>query len=195
VSARRGLTLIELTLALTIFTVLGYSLLCALSLSNNSRAAVESMVEENEELRAGAASLAADLRLSSDSRIDVAELPEAYQEVTVQLPIVVGGVLDWGVPGRALAAPRAADHQDWVVRYTVAAGQGPAGAHVRTLVRQIVDDAGEVQEERPLVHGLAPGDGVPPGFRVEKSGDVWEITLSTEGGAGKTEVFHVHPRN
>lgn len=194
-SAQGGLTLIELTVAMTIFAVLGYSLMSALSLSNNSRAAVENMVEENEELRAGAGAVTNDLRVSSDARIDIAELADENHEVTVQLPIAIGGVLDWGVPAHEIGAPEATDHQDWVVRYTVTTGVDEHGAPERALVRQLVDAAGEVQKAEELVHGLTKGSDASPGFRVEKTGDVWEVTLSTEKGAGKKEVFHVHSRN
>jgi prepilin-type N-terminal cleavage/methylation domain-containing protein len=194
-TARSGLTLIELTVAMTIFAVLGYSLMSALSLSNNSRAAVEGMVEENEELRAGAGAVTDDLRVSSDARIDIAELADENHEVTLQLPIVIGGVLDWGVPAHAVGAPGATDHQDWVVRYTVSTGVDEHGAPERALVRQLVDAAGLVQKQEELVHGLTKGSDASPGFRLEKTGDVWEVTLSTEKGAGKKEVFHVHSRN
>lgn len=192
---RSGLTLIELTVAMTIFAVLGYSLMSALSLSNNSRAAVEDMVEENEELRAGAGAVTDDLRLSSDARVDIAELADENHEVTIQLPIVIGGALDWGVPAHEVGAPGATDHQDWVVRYTVATGTDEHGEVERTLVRQLVDSAGEVQKQEELVHGLTKGSDASPGFRLEKTGEVWEVTLSTERGSGKKEVFHVHSRN
>jgi prepilin-type N-terminal cleavage/methylation domain-containing protein len=192
---RAGLTLIELMVALTIFSVLGYSLLSALSLSNNSRAAVENMVEENEELRAGAGALSEDLRLSSESRIAITSLADENHQLSLQLPIVVGGDLDWGVPGSDFSAPGAADQEDWLVRYTVKVDPGGADGPTRSLVRQILDDAGTIHEQQTLVHDLTQGTDTSPGFHVEKTGEVWEVTLSTDKGAGKSEVFHVYSRN
>jgi len=193
--ARRGLTLIELTLALTIFSVLGYSLMSALTLSNNSRAAVESMVEESEQLRSGARALTADLRISSEAHVAIAELADGNHELSLQLPITVGGELGWGVPARALETAGEADHEGWTVRYTVIVDADAEQGMQRSLVRQIVDGAAEVKKADVLVQGLTKGSDASPGFKVELSGDVWEVTLSTEKGAGKREVFHVHSRN
>jgi prepilin-type N-terminal cleavage/methylation domain-containing protein len=192
---RRGLTLIELIVALTIFTVLAYSLMSALSLSNNSRAAVENMVEENEELRAGVGALSEDLRLSSEARITITELADENHQLELQLPIVVGGALDWGVPGNQLPTPGAVAEQDWLVRYTVDVDPGGADGPERTLVRQVVDDAGKIVAEEVLVHDLTKGTSASPGFHIEETGEVWEVTLSTDKGAGKSEVFHVYSRN
>ena len=194
-AGRRGLTLIELMVALTIFTVLSYSLMSALSLSNNSRAAVENMATENEELRSGVGALSDDLRLTSESRVAITLLPDENHQVELQLPIVVAGNLGWGVPGSDLSAPGAPDKQDWLVRYTVEVDPGGAQGPQRTLVRQVVDDTGKIVEGLVLVHDLTKGTSASPGFHIEKTGEVWEVTLSTDKGAGKSEVFHVYSRN
>lgn len=193
--ARHGFTLVELAVALTIFTVLGYSLISALRLSDNSRTAVADMVEQNEQLRAGAGDLSDALRLSTESRVTITNLADENHELTLQLPVVVGGALGWGVPASYLSTAGATDQENWSLRYTVIVDAGGTGSGERSLVRQVLDDGGALVDSLVLVKGVLPGDGGMPGFEVEKTGDVWEVTLSLDKGTGKSEVFHVFPRN
>lgn len=198
--SRGGFTLLELTIAAGILGVLGYSLSLAVKMSRDSQRTVTRVAQESRTKRESIAQLIQDVRESTDTRITVTVLGDNNHEVTLQQPIEIAGVLGWGVYDRELG-PAAVDwsRTDWSVRYTVRQVVGPAGAPVRQLVRRILDDGFAMQREEVLVEGLRDGNDVPPGFRMVQVGDVWEISLATDGenanSSGQLSDFHVRPRN
>lgn len=191
--ARSGFTLVETTVALTLFSVVGYVLLLAADTSNKSRRTVMEMAGEGRALRKTNDLLVEELAASSDGRITVGTLGDGNHRLDFMLPIDDGGTAAWGVLGGATP------HPGWQVRYTVLGSIAENGELERTLVRQVLDGSGVVQSSASLLAGLRSGTDEPPGFRVVKTGDVWELTLSagqnTQGGSMVREVFHVHARN
>lgn len=198
--SRAAFTVLELTIAAGIMGVLGYSLSLAVKMSRDSQRTVTRVARESRSTRDSIAQLIQDVRESTNAGIVVTVLADNNHEVTLQQPIDVGGAMVWGVYDRDLG-PTAAEwsRQDWFVRYTVRSVVGPTGAQVRQLVRRILDDGLAVQREEVLVEGLRSGNDVPPGFRIVQVGDVWEITLTTDGenanSSGQLSEFHVRPRN
>ncbi len=195
-----GFTLLEMSIALSIFAVVGYGLAVAVDVSKDSQMTVIRGVEENRTLRTSVKSLVDELRVSADAQITVSALPDGNSRLRFMVPVAVGGAATWGVFDRRLGSD--ADSQNragWVVQYTVRNGVGVDGAVNRRLVRQVLDEAFAVQREDVIADGLRSGNDAPPGFRVALNGDVWEITFSTvgqrTGQAEITEEFHVHPRN
>jgi len=199
-SGTSGFSLVELTVALALFALVGYALLCAIDSGRDCHQAVMRAVSDNEMIRETAGGLRNELRVSSDDVITVETLGDLNHQVTFMLPILVGGALAWGVYDQAYGADEELrTKEDWSVRYTsrmVTMGPGP---QVRALVRQILDDEGEVFEEEVLVPELRGGDENPPGFTMIKSGDLWEITITTVGRVAATPgaraAFHVRTRN
>ena len=127
-------------------------------------------------------------------------LPGLNHELTFSVPILDGGAPAWGVYDTSLGTdPAQQNRADWSFRYTVREVPAGGGAVDRQLVRQILDDADVGQRETVVLTGLRSGAVVPPGFTVVPTGDIWEITISTEsdGGAsgGRRMVFHVNTRN
>ena len=189
VRTRCGMTVVEMSISLMIFAVLGGAVLQTVDLSHDSHSAVADVVADNETLREAAKSLGLDLRLSADTRITVTQLADENHEVTFQVPVLDGNVLSWGVSADYLGLGEG-DEVDWSLRYTVEEANGE-----RTLVRQILDDADVLQIEEVIAEGLRSGAEDPPGFQVEQIGDIWEITLSIDGNGVRSEEFHVWMRN
>jgi prepilin-type N-terminal cleavage/methylation domain-containing protein len=195
-----GFTLLETMVALSIFAALGYSLAIVVGFGNHSQRAVSRMAAEDRALRTATIALLDDLRSTTDSSITITPLADGNHQVRFMLPIDVAGVASWGVYDRTLGPDAASQNQpNWHVQYIVRDLALGGGQVNKQLVRQILDDTNTMRKEKVLADGLQSGTQVPPGFKVVKTGLVWQVTLSTvgkvEGKAGIREVFHVRTRN
>jgi prepilin-type N-terminal cleavage/methylation domain-containing protein len=191
-----GFTLIETTVALTIFAALGYTLSIVVALGKHSQTTITGLTTEDRSLRSATTDLIDDLRMSSDSTITVTALPDGNHKVKLMQPIDLGGVAGWGVYDRTVAPN---PMPNWHVQYLARDLALGGGAVDKQLVRQVLDDTDVVKKETVLANYLQPGNQVPPGFQMVKVGLVWQITLTTqgkvEGRSGIREVFHVQTRN
>lgn len=195
-----GYTLIEMMVSLSLFTVIGYSLVIILKVSSHSQLTVNDVTEDDRALRGAATNLMEELRSSSDATITVATLADGNHQVRFMLPIDDAGAAAWGVYDRTLGPDAASQNKlDWSIRYTVR--NVVAGGQVvdKLLVRQLLNAQQVVQRESVVAEGLRSGTDVPPGFTMVKQGEVWELTFSTTGHAGSSAgiraVFHVRTRN
>lgn len=199
-SRTAGFTLVEVLVALTLFSVLGYSVALAVGVGEQSRTAVADVVDQDQELRAATSALLTDLRATNADHVAIALGADANDSVRLTVPIEVGGAILWGVHERTLGPDAATqDRVDWSVRYRVVdVATGPASVD-KELVRELLDAAGVVQRSNVLVHDLRDGAGNPAGFKVVQLGAVWEVTLSTTGARagqpGLRTVFHAQSRN
>lgn len=196
---RRGYTILELLASLTIFAIIWYSLAIAIRTGVRAERAVAERGEANRELRRSVGSLTDELRWSNESTVTITALADGNHSLSFMQPIQVGGNQDWGVYDKTLGDDEDEQNRpDWQVRYTVVSANVGAGTEKR-LVRQIVDDDGEVQKQTILATRLNDGEGAAPGFQVVKTGDVWVVTLSTAAiddvSEASSEVFHVRSRN
>lgn len=195
-----GFSLLELVIALSIFTTLGLSLFTVVDSAKRSHRAVTDGVAENEKLRSAVTGLADELKSTSTALMTITELADGNHEVTFQMPIEVAGVPLWGVEERELGET-AEDwvRADWFVRYTVEPTPDATGYVNRVLLRQVMDEAGDVQLEQTVAENLNPGTAADPGFTVTQVGDMWEVCFSTDGHTtntnGRKAVFHVATRN
>lgn len=197
--SRRGFTLLEMIVAISLFSFVGYSVAVAMSAGNHSNVIVKRVADEDEALREASNRLVDELSATSDSRITVTTLGDGNHRLDFTQPITAAGAMDWGVHERLLGSTDAEQNRvGWNVRYTVRTVTVD-GAQQKQLVRQIVDGGGAVQREKVLVEGLENGTSNPPGFHVEHVGSVWVVTLTTvgktEGRSGIKAVFHVKTRN
>lgn len=198
-STRSGFTLVEAAVSLGIFATLGYALVVGMSVAHDSEATVMRVRQENQELRWSTLGLVDEMRTTSDSRITVTTLADGNHQLVFMVPVVVVGVDTWGVYDRSLSTVVAGQSKaDWTLRYTVRDAVA-AGGTTKELVRQVVDDTQVVRRERVVATDLCSGQAGAPGFRVVKNGEIWELTLSTNGALGSasasTVVFHVQTRN
>ena len=197
---RAGFTLVEVLVALTLFSVLGYSVALAVGVGEQSGGAVADIVDQDQELRAATTALLDDLRATNADHVAIAPGADANDGVRLSVPIEAGGAIVWGVHERTLGPDAATqDRPGWIVRYRVVdVATGPASVD-KKLVRELLDAAGAVQRSNVLVHGLRSGAAAPAGFKVVQLGAVWEVTLSTTGARagqpGMRTVFHAQSRN
>lgn len=193
--SKRGFTLIELVIGLTLFTALGYVVMLTLGAGRSSNAVVERVVTEDQMLREASAALLDDLRSTNAAHVSIDVQADGNHAVRLQIGIDTAGATTWGVHERELGPTSAEqDRAGWFVRYAVV-----VGGNGRELVREIYDDAGVLQRSRVLARGLRNGSGASRGFGLVQSGSVWEATLSTVGGGtgepGMVVVFHARSRN
>jgi hypothetical protein len=191
-SARVGFGLLEVIVATAAFATIGYVLLFAVKASTDSQAAISARADDHRVLRSASRSLVDELALAGDDTITVTTAggAGAFPELSFLQRIENGATAGFGV--MHLGVP----HADWSRVYAV---EEPAtDGDERRLVCRIVDDEGVTQRSTVVARGLRPADVEPPGFRVVQAGDLWEITLATEGQGnqdGIEEVFHVRARN
>lgn len=199
---RSGFSLIEMVAASSLFMIVGYVFVVSVDMGSKSRELVMSSSEENRSVRSASTNLVQEIQISTEDEITVTTLPDGNSEVTLRVPIEVGGELQWGTEADELAYdPQAGiDHNpDWSYRYTVEA----VGAE-KQLVRQILNDQLVVQEEEVLVEHLDTDD--EPCFQVVKTGAMWIVEIAARGKSnvvsghesrtkGRRSEFHVRTRN
>jgi type II secretory pathway pseudopilin PulG len=199
-TSRSGFTLLESVIAAGIFSVVGYSVAQAVRMGNHSQTTVMQVALGDRALRAATSSLVDDLRSSADAQITVTTLGDGNHQVRYMIPIMLAGVPGWGVYDPTLGPDAATQNRpNWSIQYTVRTVIGANGGPDKQLVRQVLDDTLAVKKEKVIIDGLRTGFSVPPGFKMVKTGSVWQITLSTLGSSasttGITAVFDVHTRN
>ena len=198
-SRRAGFTLVELSIALGIFAMLGISVAVGVDVANDSQRTVYTVAAEDRALRESTSYLTDELRSSRDNQITVTTLADGNHQLDFKVPIEVGGALTWGVYDKHLGTTYAEQNKlDWKLRYTVREVV-VAGVVNKQLLRQIIDTNSVVHQQQVVAEGLHAGTHNPPGFEVVKSGDMWVITVSTAGkSAGSPGIraeFHVQARN
>lgn len=194
VSSRAGFSLIEVAAATVALGSIGYVLAFALKASADSQREIGTRASEHRVLREASRKLLDELATAGEDTI--AFVHGAQGGVSVQPTlrfqerIEDGTTAGFGVVHLGVARP------DWTLIYAVEEPVGESDS--RRLVRRVEDDGGAVQASQIVARDLRPDEAVPPGFRVVKTGDLWEVTLSTEGRNGRDgieEVFHVRARN
>jgi len=195
---RRGFTLLETTVSLGVFLVLSYALVVTLDMANDSQSAVSVRSSQVRAARTAQHTFADELRQADSDDVVIETLADGNHQVSLRQPIVVGGAAVWGVFDHSLGATdEDRTRQDWRVRFTVVE-TAENGALVRRLVRQIVDEDGEIHRQLTLRSGLLSGAGARPGFQVTRVGDVWRVQITAEqhgSNATQVEDFHVGMRN
>ena len=183
---RRGLSLIEVTIAITLLSMIGYVAALSLRAGDQSLATVSSTIEINTSYREATGKLRGELKAAERSSITIVNLASGDRSIEFRTAIRGAGGPTWGVFDRRLAIDETACHKDgWTVRYTVLVN----GAGTKTLVRQVLDTAGTLQLVENLVTDVME-------FRVTETGSVWVIELRTEGARGKRyEEFDVRTRD
>lgn len=200
-SRKRGFTLFETMIGLSIFSVVGYGLFIAVDIGYDSSDIVTEVTGNNRKLRSAVRSLNDELGQSADANITVTETIGGNHEVNFTVPITVAGVDTWGAYDRALGTHEDDwSKADWQIRYTVEEVLVDGETRL-DLVRQIVNIAGEVQRSTTIAENLVQGQGVDlaRGFTVEQTGDVWSVTCTTYGSETSdttaSTVFHIRTRN
>ena len=195
-ASRRGFTILEVMISVTALTVVSVGMNQGLKIASDSHRSVSSGARDNQSLRDSVSVLREELKSSRDDLITVLADNEGNTILTFQVPVEVLGEPLWGAYERGLGALGEQWSQpDWSHRYQV-----QVGVHGdRELLRQLLDEVGEVRYEEILVGDLRAGnDPLSPGFKVESVGDVWVATLATKrevGHGNRTETLHVRTRN
>ncbi|MCB9916753.1 MAG: hypothetical protein H6828_16655 [Planctomycetes bacterium] len=197
---RAGFTLVEVTIASGLFLIIGWVLVQVTGVGVGSAERVSAERAANAGVREAVGRLADELRCTSADQLTVTALPDGNQRLDFRVQVLDGASTSWGVYDAGFGSTAEEQNQvGWSLRYTVEAAAQADGSIVRTLVRQVLDTLGDVQEEDALVTGLRAGDGVNPGLALTQVGDVWELVLSLEGevgnGTGRRTELHVRLRN
>lgn len=189
-SSRSGFSLVEVAVATLALGSIGYVLSFALKAAADSQREITLRASEHRVVRQASRALLDELSMAGEDTIAFTQAIDTETNLRFQQRIEDGATATFGL--MHLGVPRTG----WRVVYAI---EEPASeADMRRLVRRVEDDAGVVQASQIVARGLRADDADPPGFRVVKAGDLWEITLSTEGIGnrdGIEEAFHVRARN
>ncbi len=189
-SSSAGFTLLEATIATTIFGMVGYGLAVAIGAGQDTQQSILTNSISNKELRQTALQVSAELRSCASTNFEVTEGQTGHSQIDFQMPISSAGSLTWGVYDKRLGQESEDQNRvGWSVRYIVEEDAGafglesPAGEFGagRRLVRQLLDDEDEVQLSESVVEGLNSGYGAHPGFAVSAAGDMWTVTINLAG--------------
>lgn len=194
--SRAGFSLVELIAAVAVFGIVGYTLAGSVNLAKRAQTTVSRTVDANVAVRDASARLRAELKATGDARIVLATLGDGNQSLSFQVPVEVGGLPAWGAFERRLGPAEVQQNLvDGLLRYTVEVAPNNGE---RRLVRQVLDAGGTVRRSEVLVRGLARGNNDAPGFALDEVGDLWRVRITQagrDGGAARTEEFHVRTRN
>lgn len=214
---RAGLTVLEVSISIGAFGVIGYGLVSVMDFGRRSQQTVVAIADNNSDRQDATAQLVRELSSTSDARISLDELPGGNTSLTFQQPIDVDGAAVWGVadPRLALSFDEDETFEDWSLRYTVQTEfKNPVGGHadlspshaniqmpsvaVRTLLRQVLNADNEIVSSEIVLNNLR-GEAEKPGFHVQRVGDVWEIRIATlalsNNEPSLDTVIHVATRN
>jgi len=199
-ATRRGFTIVELSISLAIFSVVGYALAVIVGVGRESQTIVTGMASIDAQVRDATEQLTTDLRTAQTSTVATTTLADGNTQVSLMQPITVGGADAWGVYDRTLGNDATEQNNaGWHVQYTVRNATAVDGSATKELVRRLLDVNGVARKTSVLVTGIEPGTANPKGFRVVRNGAIWQVTISTSGAApsnaGMRTSFHVHSWN
>jgi prepilin-type N-terminal cleavage/methylation domain-containing protein len=198
--SKRGFTLVEVSISITLMGILGYSFVAASDMGNNSYRAVQRATTKARQLRAAGASIVEEFQLANPNTVEVVVLADGNHRVTFQQPLVIGGALLWGAYEPKWGSDEAERNQaGWWIRYTVVNTAVGGGNANMTLIRQVLDDGLAVIEQDEVMEQLSSGFALKPGFSVVDAGEVWEIQVNSEGfgggDGGNGGTYNVRMRN
>ncbi len=193
---RRGFTLIEVILAVGIFSVVGVGLTQGVHIAQTTHQSVSTQSTSNSDIRDGIGLLREEFKSCRESSIVVSQVLNGNDQLEFQVPVDSPLGTSWGAYDRYLGSlPAERNRVGWTISYVV---QNNA-LGIPCLLRQILDGGGALQREVQIVSNvLVDGHADAPGFTVTATGDVWEVTLKTLTGDGqstRTETFQVQTRN
>ncbi|MCP5024302.1 MAG: prepilin-type N-terminal cleavage/methylation domain-containing protein [bacterium] len=193
---RKGFTLIEIILAVGIFSVVGVGLTQGVHISQTTHQSVSTESNSNRKIRDGIGLLRKELKSCRETSIVVSQERNGNDQLVFQVPVESIFGIGWGAYDRYLGSTSNEQNRvNWKICYVV---QNNAQG-IPCLLRQILDGGGALQREVQIVSNvLVNGHADAPGFTVSATGDVWEVTLKTltgDGQSARTETFQVQTRN
>ncbi len=197
--SRRGFTLVETMIALSIFSVVGYGMFVALDIGFDSSEIVVDVSRENRALRSAVRSLNDEMGQAQDASVTIGAGIKGNDVLSFMVPIVVAGTETFGVYDRTLGTAEADwSHENWQYRYTVEIVVVD-GQERLDLVRQIIDEDETVIRHTTVAENLHHGNVDEPGFDVVRNGEMWVVTCTTYGSATSKQAsstsFHIRTRN
>ncbi len=194
--SRKGFTLIEVIVAVGIFSVVGLSLTQGMQIAENTHNSVSSQSSSNRDLRDGVSLLRDEFKTCQTSSIAINQEFNGNDQLVFQVPVETNPGIGWGAFDRHLGStPAEWNRVGWKICYVV---QNNA-QDTPCLLRQVLDGGGALQRETQIISDvLVNGHQDAPGFTVTETGDVWEVTIKTLAGDGhstRTETFQVQTRN
>jgi hypothetical protein len=185
-SRRRGLSLVEVVLASTIFTGIAYVLSLSMRANDQSYDTILQTSDSNAAMREMTTVLSDELKAASRPTIQVQDFG-GFSRLEFSYAIASAGPDPmWGVFERELSLQEdECSREGWTVRYFA----DPAAGPTRPLVRSILDDKRKVHHTRILAENVET-------FSVTPSGDVWVVRVTTRTDEGRhEEEFDVRTRD
>lgn len=192
-NAQRGMTVLEITIASTVFAIVAYTMMAGASMGVRSERAVAQMVVESRTLHDACARLEEELSNAASLEVLHSVDEDGWSSLQFQMPFTDETGLVWGVVDRSLGvSAEERSRVGYSLRYeAVALADG-----TRQLVRRILDDEDDIVHSEVVVPTLATTGA--PGFTVTDTGAVWVVTIRYAQGTraqAQEVVLHVTSRN
>lgn len=193
---RSGVTLVEISMASLIFTVIAFGMVTAASMGVRTEQAVSKSVVDMRALHDTCAKLEEEIGYANLAGIQHEVDPAGFSTIEFQVPIDTDLGLDWGAYDKRLGTTELErSRAAWVTRFFAEIVPGTDGE--RRLVRQILDDE-DTEQLRDVLVERVDTEGPLPGFTAEDTGTLWVLTVrlpADENDVRQEAVIHVRSRN
>lgn len=195
-SHQRGMTIIELSIASLLFTVIAYGMVTAASMGIRAEQAVSRTVVDSRALHDACAALEEEIGYANLAAIEHVVDDQGFSTLTFQVPVVTDLGVTWGAYDKRLGKTEAERARaGWHVKYAHEIIPNSGGQ--RCLVRYIEDDADDLQLREVLVDRISTAPAAP-GFAAVDTGALWVLTLRLppdDNDVNREAVLHVRTRN
>lgn len=194
-NGRRGATIIEISVASAIFSIVAYGIVRAASMGVQAEQAVSRSVVDAKELHGALRTIEEELSMSNREAVEHVVDEQGFSTLTFQVPVVTDLGITWGAYDYALGDDdESRNRADWHLCFVPRIVPDTGGE--RQLVRLVLDDALESQWEEVVVDRIATNGAI--GFTAEDTGAVWVLTVrlpADDNGVMQEAVVHVASNN
>ncbi|QDU85304.1 hypothetical protein Pla163_24320 [Planctomycetes bacterium Pla163] len=190
------MTIIEISIASLLFTVIAYGMVSAASMGIRAEQSMSRTVVETRALHDACAALEEEIGYANLAAV-VHEVDEqGFSTLTFQVPVVTDLGVAWGAYDKRLGKTETERAQaDWHLKYVPEVVPNTGGQ--RCLVRYIETEANELKLREVLIDRISTAAG-QPGFVADDTGSLWVLTVrlpADENDVNQEAVIHVRTRN
>jgi prepilin-type N-terminal cleavage/methylation domain-containing protein len=193
---RRGMTMIEISIASLLFTVIAYGMVSTASMGIRAEQSMSRTVVDTRALHDACAALEEEISYANLATVEHEIDEQGFSTLTFQVPVVTDLGVAWGAYDKRLGKTEVERAQaDWHVKYV--SEIVPGTGEQRCLVRYIENEADEMKLREILIDRIS-STAAAPGFVANDTGSLWVLTVrlpADDNDVRQEAVIHVRTRN